>query len=227
MTHSQVCIESACVSQMKSNGIDSFRDRVVPHHGLLRRGLDEDLRVGHRRRDLGLHPRLEAPARLADPEAVDQPVLGDRLEDRLVVDLLLLRVDDDLHVPDAPVGGLVAGHDDHPRPVGDHPRHDRLDRRVAERNEQFRAPCLLRLVDHLVAVAGVLGPAAEIGEAAVQAVELLGLAAEAGVLGFGLAEAVRDECHLPLLNVRKLGHPRHLGSPPRRASGSHLGTKLS
>jgi hypothetical protein len=165
--------------------IDALGHRVIERRDLLRDALGEDRRIGDGALRLDLHARLVLPARLADTQAVDQPVLADDLKNRLVVDLLLLRVDDDLHVAHVAQRLLVARDDNHARPLGHHPRHDRLDRRVAERDEQLRAPLLSAPRQNAVLVAVGRRGVAEVREAPVELVELLRLVAEALVLGLG------------------------------------------
>jgi len=174
--------------------IDALSDGVVEADVLLRHALD--VATGDRLK-LGLSPEplLGLPARLADAQPVDQAVLADDLKDGLVVDLLLLGVDHDLHVADIPERGLVARDHDHARALGDHPRDDRLDRRVAERDEQLGAPLGLSLALGGVSIAVVaLGDlVSEVGEAAVEPVELVGLVAEGLVLGLGALIRLLDD----------------------------------
>jgi hypothetical protein len=180
--------------------------------------------VGDRDR---LRALLVAPARLADAERVEQAVLGDRLKDRLVVDLLLLRVDDELHVAHVAERLRVAGDDDHARPGGDHARHDRLHRRVGERDEQLRAPLVAGVADDVVRVAGGArrGVALELREAPVELVVLLGLQTELSVFGLGAAERGLDE--LNQFALAALQRHRHQVTSASSSTLRRAGLKLS
>jgi hypothetical protein len=139
--------------------------------------------------------------------------------------VLLLRVDDELHVAHVAERLRVAGDDDHARPGGDHARDDRLHRRVGERDEQLRAPLVLRLADDLVGVAVArLGVALELREAPVELVVLLGLQTELAVIGLRLpVGALDDRDQLGFTTLERDGHqPTSASSATRVVAGLKL-----